>query len=297
MKTKDFFIAYIGKTLNMPAEKVASLFENEEGTDIKDAALDELLQNDATRVKTFTDKNQEFFNNGLAKATKELMTDFEKGLKEKFDFTSNKKGLELIEEIVTTKSGDKTEIEENKVKSHPLYISLQDQMNKKVSDIENQWKEKYDGHVKQTAKKDTLSTVYSTLVPYLEENYGLPEDKEMRANQLQWFNSELEKNDWEQHEKDYIIKDSEGNVLSDKHGVRLTRDKFADQVALKYWPKKEGQPRTGSGGSNNPAGNGKPATGYTGKVPTTEAEYSKALIECKTPQDKIALTDAWNARE
>lgn len=296
MKTKEFLTALFGTTYQMPADKVASLFTNEEGTEINDASLQEYLSLDATRVKGFTDKNQEFFNNGQAKATKELMTDFEKTVKEKHGVNSDKKGLELIDELITIKTGDKTTIEENKVKAHPAYISLQDQMTKKVSEVESSWKEKYDGHVKTVAKKETLNTVFSNSLPFLD-GYGLPEDATLRANQLNFFKADLEAHDWEPHEKDYIIKTPKGEVVTDPHGNRVTHEKFVHQTASKYWPKKEGRERSGAGGDNNPGGKGQENTSYKGVVPNNDTEYSAALLKCQNPADKISLTDAYNAKK
>lgn len=295
MKPKEFFTAFFGKTYNMPAEEVASLFANEEGTELAPNALDALLSKDVTRVKGFTDKNQEYFNNGQAKATKEIMSDFEKKVVEKFGIASDKKGLELIEEVVGLKTGDKTAIEENKVKAHPAYIALQDAMTKKVNEVEGAWKDKYTTFEKQVAKEKILSKVIETSMPYLD-GYGLPEDTTLRNNQLKFFRNEIEALEWEPHENDYIIKDTKGEVVTDKHGNRMTHEKLVHNIAGNYWAKKEGQQRSGSGGDNNPGGKGNPGSAYTGKLPANDAELRTALAACKTGEERIALSDAYKAK-
>ena len=101
---KQTITAFIGKTLNLPAEEVAALFkaDGDEET-FSETALDSLLKHDATRVQTFTSKNQEFFDNGFKKAQKEALTKFEKDIKEKYNVSEDKQGLDLIESVVMAK--------------------------------------------------------------------------------------------------------------------------------------------------------------------------------------------------
>lgn len=297
MNVKEFLTALLGKTLNMPADKVASLV-TDDGKEVKAEALTELLSMDAERVQKFKADNQTYFENGQKKATKELMSDNEKKWKEKYGITSDKKGDELLDEIITAKSNDKSAIDEVKVKSHEAYVNMQNELNKKLVEGENNWKLKFDQQQKDFAKKETFGGVLKTADPILA-GFALPEDEKLKANQKRLLELDLGQFDYEPHgDNDFLVKTKEGKLLEDGHGNRITYEALVKQTAGKYWLPIQGQQRSGSGGKNNgEEGKGKQGTTWQGKTPTNDAEYKQAIMGAKDSSERIQIQDAYKAHK
>lgn len=291
---KNLFTALFGKTLNMPADKVASLFTNDEGTELKPEALDTLLALHSAHVTNLKAENQTYFDNGMKKATKEILTDFEKKVKEKYGITSEKQGEELIEEIVLSKAKP-GELDESKVKLHPLYLELEGKMTKAVKETEKTWKEKLDGIEKTHAKEKTFSGVIKKAEAVLP-GFALPEDEKLRENQKKLLKLDLEGYEYQANGEELIVL-KDGKPVEDEHGHKIAFDNFVKGIAANYWPKLDGKERSGAGGSNNPAGKGTAGSKWSGKVPSSEQEYSQMIAGAKTSEDRIAITDAWDAAQ
>lgn len=293
MTHKEFLTAFLGKTLNIPADKVASLL-NDEGTEIKAEALTELLALDATRVQKFKDDNATHFENGQKKATKELMVDFEKKVKEKYGVNSDKKGDELIDEIITTKSNDKSAVDETKVKTHEAYVNMQNELNKKIVETENNWKTKWDTHQKEIAKKEVFSGVLKkadTILP----GFALPENEQLKANQKKLLALDLQEYEFEpQGDNDFIVKKKDGTLATDEHGNRITYEELVKTTASKYWLPINGRNKQGAGGENTGAA-AAGASAWKGKQPTNDAEYTKLIQSATEAKDRIAIQDSYKA--
>src|SRR4051812_24573978 len=104
---KEILVAFLGKTLNMPSEKVDSLFTQadpkSEEYDFAAEASKILVDADIERVKEFKTKNTEEFQKGYKKAKSEVLTAFEKEIADKHGLKSDKVGLELIDDLVASK--------------------------------------------------------------------------------------------------------------------------------------------------------------------------------------------------
>ena len=89
-----------------------SLFEGEgDDAKLKDDALETLKSWDIERVAKLKPNEEavkkltgEAFDKGFQKAQGQLMTDFEKSVKERFNISADAKGLDLIDEIVDISS-------------------------------------------------------------------------------------------------------------------------------------------------------------------------------------------------
>ncbi len=280
--TKEFLTAFLGKTLNLPAEKVAELL-NSEGTELNADALDKVLALDATRVAAFKAENDTHFKNGQAKATKEILTDREKEIKEKFAITSDKKGVELIEEIITIKAGAAVSMEPDKVKLHPTFIAMQDDLTKKLNDTTKDLTTKYETLEKTHTKEKIFSGVVKNAEAVLSKLKPiLPSDATKAANQKQLLLNELNQFDYIEQDGKILITDKAGKVVEDGHGNRKNFESIVTEAATKYWDFEDGTERGGSGGSND--GNNGGAGGTTkwkGAVPKTDAEFQTAFANTK----------------
>lgn len=285
---KDFLIALLGKTLNMAPDKVAALF-NADGTELLPTALNEILTADATRVQTIKAENQTYFDNGFKKAQVEVLSKSEKDIKAKFAIVSDKVGLDLIDEIVTLKAGEKANLEPDKVKLHPEYLKLQDELTNKLKESETSWKTKYDTREAEIGREKTFAVI-SKKADALLSGYGLPEDEKLRDNQKKLLHLELNKYGFQQHNDDFVIVDADGKPVNDEHGHRKNFDTLVQEIASQYWPKLEGQGKSGSGAQNN-GGQGAGAAKlnpYKGKI-KSEQDYISLVGQAKTAEERIAI--------
>lgn len=291
MTPKEFFIAFFGKTLNMPADEVAStFFSNDDGTELKADAIKDALKLDVSRVETI---NKKQFENGQKKATKELMSDFEKQLREKFDTNSDKQGIELIEDIIASKTTASGDIDETKVKTHPVFLDLEKRLKAEVKNTEKTWKDKYEGFEKQVQKDKTFSSIVDKADAYLSE-FALPDDKVLAKNQKRLLLDELKKLDYQFNGEDIIILTEDGKPLEDGHGNKRSLEDLVKTTAANYWPKLNGQQRSGAGGTNDNPGAGNAGNAWKGKVPANEQEYSSLIAGAKTAEERMAITDAYD---
>lgn len=304
---KETLIAFLGKTSNMPAETVASLFtKNEDGTeDLNDKALDILLKDHADAVQAAKDKEKTMFDNGYKKAQVEVLSKLEKEISDKFEVKSDKKGIELIEEIVTVKT-KVPELDEDKIKVHPVFTKAEKEYQKKLKEQEDLYKAEIDKKDKDFARKETMSKIKSKVISKLEEEikpiFGTT-DKNKQRNQIdRLLMPDIEQLDFIEQDDEIIIM-KEGKRLEDKHGKPISFDSFIKENASKHWEFEQGQQRQGSGADNDDHLKGKTNLGkgsdgkitWTGEIPKSDADYSRIFNTLKTSEERIAFDDAVEA--
>lgn len=298
MEVKVFLTEVLGKTYKMPAEKVASLF-NDDGT-IKDTAPNEIFALDQVRVQEFETREKTHGDNMYKKAQSEILDMKEKEIKEKFNLTGSKKRglIEIIEEISTAAAAKASTIDPAKIQTHPDYIKMQDELTAQINQKETEWKQKYEQFENQINHEKTFSVISKKADGFLS-NFGLPEDQNLAANQKRLLEAELNNYKFtpDSTGNDYVITDKDGKVVNDQHGHRKNFETLVNEIASKYWPKKEGQNRSGSGAQNN-NGNGTAAkpNPWKGKV-IDDATYSAAITKATTAEERMEITEAYEAHQ
>lgn len=301
---KEILTAFLGKTLNLPVETVASLFEkNGDEEDLKADAGKILEDADASRVQSFKEKEKTLFDNGYKKAQVEVLSKLEKEILDKFEVKSDKKGIELIEEIVTAKT-KLPDLDEDKVKVHPVYTKAEKEFQKKLKEQEEAFKAQLEDKDKQYAKKETLTGIKQRVRSLLEEQikpiFGTT-DKAKINNQIdRLLMSEIEQFDYAIQDNEVIVM-KEGKRIEDKHGKPIAFDSFLKEHASKHWEFETGQSRQGSGASNDDGkgtgqnGNQSKVLKWNGKLPSNDAEYSEIFKGLKTAEERVAFNDAVEA--
>lgn len=309
---EKLLIAFVGKTLKIPAEEATSLLfdKNDEGeVTVKSKALETLLDKDSERIKVLKDEKQEFFDNGYKKAQKEVLSDLEKEVKSEFDLSSSKQGLELIKELVSKKLESTGELDDDKIKASPLYLKTLEDHKKNLKQVESEWKTKYEEREKTLEKQKTFDVVKQKIHDKISKLEPiLPNDPTKAQRQWDLFYKSL-------GEFEFKIVDGEvsmfkdGKLLEDKHGHKINFETFAEDLAP--WDFKSGTNRSSAGNDNDGGGNkGKGTTTHAGKVNytkdadgkitvtdkiNTEQDYLKAIENADTPELRIAITDAFES--
>lgn len=300
---KQTITAFLGRTLNMPAEEVAALFkaDGDEET-FSETALDSLLKHDATRVQNFTSKNQEFFDNGFKKAQKEALSKFEKDIREKFNVTEDKQGLDLIESVVMAKiKAQGGDLDEEKIKRSDVYLKAVERLTKEkdeaVTEATTKYKnleqtiasEKINGSIRSSAKEIIMS-----LNPILPE--GKTADGKSKADiQVERLVDELiSQHQFEiKGDKTLIIKD--GKVMEDPHGNLVDFKTYVSEKASYVWDFKQGDARRGTGNNNDDeGGNSGAKKGYQGPAITSSEQYMELMAKAKDDAEKMEITKAYN---
>lgn len=301
---KEFLADVFGTTLNMPAEKVESLFTQKDpksdefdlATDAKKLVLDANVE----RVKGFKDKQDTEFKNGFKKAKAEERSTFEKEIKEKYsELKSDKVGLELIDDLVSLKA-KAPEIEADKVKLHPEYLNLEKTLNNKLKETETALNKKFTDREEELAKAQVFSNVTKKAQEHLKKlNPILPSDQAKADRQLQLLYSDLKKYGYTDNKGELVIMGEDGKRLEDEHGKPISFEALVAKRAGEYWDFAEGDDRSGAGASNDAAAKAKAAAAgkkWEGKVPSNDEEFSKEFAKLsgsEHAEKRVQLLDAY----
>ena len=291
---KDFAV----KALNLTDEQFAEIvYSDAEHTTVKDNAIQELLRLDAERVKTLKAANKveltEKYNSGHQKGLAEGLGKFEQTLKEQFGVgDSTAIGVDLVKEILV-KQGKNIDIDDEKVKLHPLYRKLEVALEKDYiakADYDKVVGE-FDGYKNNIQKNEILSTVVNVdaVREFRSLNPVLSADPVRAINQENAFLNTLKTFEYEkQADGNHIIK-VDGKRLENAQGHPIPFKEFIRQQAeMSFDFKVQGD--KGSAGNNNNAGGAGAGKSFSFK---TKEEYLKAQVSESDPQTKIAMMHAW----
>lgn len=273
---------------------VAALL-NADGSDLKPEALEEILAWDKERVTKLKPDTKKVFDDGYKKAQSEILTSFEKQISEKFGVKSDKKGVELIAEIVEAAKGSKAEggagLSEEDVKKHRIYLDAIAEADKKVSAKDQEWQEKYKALESSVEREKTFSEVAKKAIAHFDSLKPiLSSDPVKAANQRDLLLRDLSNLQYEIRDGVIVLLDKDGSDLQDGHGKRIPFEKVVKDISDRYFEYQAADPRGNAG--NNGTGGGSQIV-----VPTTDEEFQKAFYNAKTGKEKAELSRLWKERQ
>jgi len=274
--------ALLGKGYKMPKTEIDKLL-SEETTD--EDGETQVIEGDVARIgKLTTPKKGETFQDGYAKAKKEVLTDFEKTLREVYEVESDATGNDLIEAIIAAKAkpGAK-EVTEDDVKKHPVYQNAEKAHKAALKQVQTEWETKLTERENQYKKGETFNTVASKALAKLTGmNPVIPANAKVAANIQRSFLDGLKQFDYEvQGDRIVVMKD--GKVVDDGHGHSLEFDKLIEDHAGGFYEFK-----ANNGGSNG--GNGK-NEGSGGAGGGGGAAYPAGIVKPKTFDEVMAIVN------
>ena len=290
----DLLTDFVGKSLNLPNEKIAEILYSDDGVTVKENALEELLRLDSERIKSARqlskERESELHDKGYKKAQAETLSKFEQSLKEQFGVAeSASQGLELVKDIIAKISKD-TNLDDDKVKLHPLYVSLErklgsDYVAKAEYDKLNGEFEGYKtglerDRIMDVVKSDALKS-FRALKPVLSK------DPIKATNQESDFLAKLGNFDYEiQPDGSHIIK-TDGRRMENSQGHPVLFSDFIKGQAEKFFDFEVQGDKGGSGNKNEPQSKT--------VIPQNKQEYLLAITNETDPQKRVALRNAWEA--
>lgn len=280
---KTIITGLLSKAYNFDNGKIAELFKDGE-TELSEQQqteiLNKILEIDAQRVeniKKSVDK-KDAFQDGFKKAKSEVLTDFEKGLKEKFDVESDKTGLELVEELVSKKSegGQGGDLTEDAIKRSKVFQDMESNLKKQITTVKSEYETKIneiqDGY---KAEKTFSNVSQKALQIFNGLNPILPQNKTVADNQVKFFVNSLKDFKFDVQDERIVVMDKDGKVLEDGHGNSRSFEDIVKETASGLF---EFKANNGGSGSGN-GGQGQGGSSYAGNVPKTFEELEKVMSD------------------
>ena len=283
---KTIITGLLSKAYNFDNGKIAELFkdgETELSEDQQKEILQKLLDEDAKRVEAIKKSvdTKPAFQDGFKKAQGEILTKFEKDLKEKFGLESDKMGLELVEELVSKKSegGQGGDVTEDAIKRSKVFQDMESNLKKQVTTVKTEYETKIneiqDGY---KAEKTFSNVSQKALQIFNGLNPILPQNKTVADNQVKFFVNTLKDFKFDVQDERIVVMDKDGKVLEDGHGNSRSFEDIVKETAsgLFEFKANNGGSGSGNGGQQGQGGSG---SSYAGNVPKTFEELEKVMSD------------------
>ncbi len=282
---KTIITGLLSKAYNFDNGKIAELFkdgETELSEEQQTEILNKILEIDAQRVeniKKSVDK-KDAFQDGFKKAKSEVLTDFEKGLKEKFGVESDKTGLELVEELVSKKSegGQGGDVTEDAIKRSKVFQDMESNLKKQITTVKTEYETKINEIQDGYKAEQTFSNVSQKALQIFNGlNPILPQNKTVADNQVKFFVNSLKDFKFDVQDERIVVMDKDGKVLEDGHGNSRSFEDIVKETASGLFEFKANN--GGSGSGNGGQGQGGSGSSYAGNVPKTFEELEKVMSD------------------
>ena len=282
---KTIITGLLSKAYNFDNGKIAELFKDGE-TELSEQQqteiLNKILEIDAQRVeniKKSVDK-KDAFQDGFKKAKSEVLTEFEKGLKDKFGIESDKTGLELVEELVSKKSegGQGGDLTEDAIKRSKVFQDMESNLKKQITTVKTEYETKINEIQDGYKAEQTFSNVSQKALQIFNGlNPILPQNKTVADNQVKFFVNSLKDFKFDVQDERIVVMDKDGKVLEDGHGNSRSFEDIVKETASGLFEFKANN--GGSGSGNGGQGQGGSGSSYAGNVPKTFEELEKVMSD------------------
>ena len=286
----NLLIGLLTKTLNKSEQEITDLLYQKEGDELvlKAGVLDEILALDSVRVKSIKDNApvpKDRLDNEYKRGQKESMEGIEKALKEKYSFDSEKKGIELIDEVLS-KQSKASKLSDDEVKKHPLYLTLEkDRVAKADYDAKVKEYADYKNGIERESKfsliKNKAGDLLDSMKPIVSENPSVAKTRKTD------FLTKFEGYDYQQDGDSIIVLDRDGRRLEDGHGNPLPFTEHVKNIALINYD----FPAQSDKGNSGSTDDDKSKT-YHISVAKSEGDYVTMMRAAKTGEERIAIQQA-----
>ena len=282
---KTIITGLLSKAYNYDNGKIAELFkdgETELSEEQQTEILNKILEIDAQRVeniKKSVDK-KDAFQDGFKKAKSEVLTDFEKGLKEKFGIESDKTGLELVEEVVSKKSegGQGGDFTEDAIKRSKVFQDMESNLKKQIKQTETDYQNKINEIQDGYKAEQTFSNVSQKALQIFNGlNPILPQNKTVADNQVKFFVNTLKDFKFDVQDERIVVMDKDGKVLEDGHGNSRSFEDIVKETASGLFEFKANNGGSGAGNGNGGQGGGSGNGSHA--IPKTFEELEKVMSD------------------
>lgn len=283
---KEVLTGLLSAAYQIDETGVAELYTSD-GAELKPEALQLLLEKDAQRIAAIKPDTKKYFDDGYKKAQSETLSKFEKDVATKYGIQSDKKGIELIDDLVAKFKEDHPD-DPDKIKKSKFYIDAVEEFNRQKSEIETTLKSEFETYKKQVEKEKLFGSVSNqALVIFENLKPILPTDAAKANNLKQVFINELAALNYDVRDGQIILLNEDNSDKTDNHGNRIKFESFVKQTAEKYF---EFYKADGKGAPNHKQNNNNQSVSVF-KI-NSEADFIAYMKEVKD-EDKPALLAAY----
>ena len=297
---KELLLSHLSKTLNQDTEQLTSLLYNEEGTELKENALDLVLAEDQKRIQKLKTTDGPSYDDGHKRGKKEVGQQYDKAIKTIFGVDSELKGNELIEfvQAEVSKRAD-SPLEPDKIRVSETYLNAvkaeKEKGEKAVQDLQKD----FDDYKVGIERDKTTRSVRAKAATILEQlNPVLSENSQVAANQKSLFLDVVTSGEFKVEGEHIVALNPDGSPRQNDHGHDLHFDDFVKNTAKDHFDFSKHKPRSSGNPGGSKSGNEDPVdrTGWNwdGKPIQSEDEFSELVGKAKTKEEKSALLDAYN---
>lgn len=286
MTLLEFLESYLFTTLKLDKAGVAALFEADGSP--KADALNQLLDKNKAHIASLN--KGKTFDDGYKAAEKKVKTEFEKELKDAFDITSDKVGVELITEIIAAKAPKGTELTEEAVTKSKWYLDLKESQKKLVQEALKTKDEEFKTYKSQVERKETISAVKSEALRIFDEaKVVLPKDAAKASKLKNLFLKEIEAGNYRIDNGKIILLNEKGEDAVDEQGHRKDFNAVIKSMITETFDTEVGDAK-GSAGNNN---NGNGGAGGS-KITVKDVEdFKKQYLAAPDSKSKADIMTAW----
>ena len=274
MDQKESLLYLATKQFNLTEDEATALLI--EGEELKDNAVDLLLEADKARIQKLKDERTTRYNEGYQTAEKKFKTLAEAEFKELTGYKGTEGNFKDMFQLwyadEKKKLGTKKEVTEDDIKRHPAYIALESERIPKT-DYET-LKNEYDQFKTNQEKNKVMGMVSGKAWDLVAAKEPILEKNEIvAANRRRDFLAKVCEYDYQPQENGDPIVIKDGKRLEDEHGNPVSFKAFISHLSDQYFEFRA-QSDKGNAGNDNKGGSG--AVVITDK-PTTAQEYATAL--------------------
>jgi hypothetical protein len=286
----------LSTSLKLDDEGVAALKEADGSW--KDDAIDVLLARDAERVETLRKDSDSKLEERYGRGKREAMEAFEKQFRDEFKVkATDKRGIDLVKAAVADLVKATGGLDEDKVKTHPLYQKLEEELQNAPTTLAERLKareEELRSEFKRERQKDLIWEHSQAVL--MEMQPHLPDDPVVARNQLSLLRRYVDEHQFEVVEGDELSitplkKDGSGR-LEDKHGHAVKYKQFIQDAAKQFYTFKA---PGGGGGAPDPnriggGGSGQKTSGDAKLASMTDyaREWDRINKEAGSNSEKVA---------
>ena len=278
---EDVLIGLLSTSYKLDETGVASL--KEEDGSFKTEALDHLTKMDADRVAALKGDVEKVKADTYSRGKREALEGLERELKDEFGIkATDKKGKDLIREILASRTKGGDPLTEETVKAHPLYLKLEEHANALPKTFEEQLKTREEAiRAEFKAERDFDRVRASAMRTFKGMNPILPKNEDVANAQLTLLDQALKGLKYQLVEKDGEIADivpmkADGSGrLEDAHGHPVKFEALIKTIGAKYFEFAEGEQREGADDPNRKGKESGKGGGDKAFDPKTVAEYAE----------------------
>lgn len=299
---KEFFLEVLGKTLNMPVDKVAALVfktaddgtATDEIAETAQQAVTQALAAHISSVKGSGGGGKADFDKGHAAGMKDALSKLEGVIKTEFGLESAEKGLALVKDAAAKAA--KANLADDAVKLHPLYIAKEREAQTVAENLKAEHAKQVESIRGEYSKKERFTTAQEKILQIFEQlKPVLPANPVAAATMRREFAAKFSEYDFDIQSDGSIIVTKDGKRVENNLGHARTLD---DLVKAEAEIRFDFQVQDAKGASGNDNAGGKPAGSAASPQNFKDlADFTEKYNAEPDPAKRAELGVAWEAME